>query len=324
MKLGAVIALIVGIGLTIFLVWQIGIGPIWDAAARVGWGGFVVICLAGLVVESCLGTAWYALISGYGARWIVLALGRQLRDSSSDLLPFTQIGGMVLGARAATLGGVAAPLAYASMMVDVTTELIGQIAFIILGLLLGLAQLRASATLAPYADGMIIGTALLIPAAAAFIILQRKGTHLAEKLAGRLLPAAVSHTEAFGQILHAIYEQPLRLTLSATCHLTSWILSGVWIWLIFHFCGVSISVMSVLTIEALLGALRSVTVFIPSAIGVQEAGYAALAPVFGAGPEIGLAVSLLKRARDVAVGVPALVIWQLTEGRRAFRDKEGA
>jgi putative membrane protein len=209
------------------------------------------------------------------------------------------------------------------MMVDVTTELIGQIAFIVLGLLLGLAQLRASAAMAPYADGMIIGTALMVPAAVAFIFLQRRGTNLAEKLAGRLLTAAVSHTEAFSQALHSFYAQPLRLTASATFHLLSWIASGVWIWLVFRLLGADIDILSALTIEALLGALRSATVFIPSALGVQEAGYAALAPVFGVGPEIGLAVSLLKRARDVTIGVPALLIWQAVEGRRAITRGKG-
>ncbi|HEY0300060.1 MAG TPA: hypothetical protein VGC36_01935, partial [Rhizomicrobium sp.] len=73
-----------------------------------------------------------------------------------------------------------------------------------------------------------------------------------------------------------------------------------------------------LAIEALLAALRSATVFIPAAIGVQEAGYAALMPLFGLGPEVGLAVSLLKRARDIVVGVPVLLAWQAVEGRRAL------
>lgn len=324
MKIGAVLALIVGLALAVFLVMHIGIAQVLQAASHVGWGGFVLICLAGLSVTACLGAAWYSLISDRGGRWHVLAMARQLRDSSSDLLPFTQLGGMVIGARAAVLGNVATPVAYASMMVDVTTELMGQIAFILLGLALGLTQLRASATLAPYADAMILGTVLLVPAAAAFILLQRKGTNLAEKLAGKLLPAAVQHTEAFSQVLHAIYEKPLRVTLSATFHLLSWLVSGLWIWLIFRMVGAEISIFAALTIEALLGALRSATVFIPSAIGVQEAGYAAMAPVFGVGPEIGLAVSLLKRARDVAVGVPVLLLWQMMEGRRAFSRENGS
>jgi putative membrane protein len=319
MKLGAIAALIAGLVLAVFLFVHFGVAPVFAAAASVGWGGFALICLAGIVgTEACLASAWYALMSGHGVRWSVLLLARQLRDSSSDLLPFTQLGGMVIGARAAILNGVPTPVAFAGMMVDVTTELLGQIAFIILGLLLGLADLRASASLARYADAMIFGTVIMVPAAAAFIILQRRGTQLAEKLAARLLPAAVSHTEAFSTALHEFYRQPLRLTISATLHLTGWIVSGVWIWMIVRLIGVHIDVFSIITIEALLGALRSATVFIPSSIGVQEAGYAALAPVFGMGPEIGLAVSLLKRGRDFAVGVPVLLIWQAMEGRRAF------
>jgi uncharacterized membrane protein YbhN (UPF0104 family) len=62
--------------------------------------------------------------------------------------------------------------------------------------------------------------------------------------------------------------------------------------------------------------LRSATVFVPAAIGVQEAGYASLVPLFGLSPETGVAVSLIRRARDIAVGIPALLTWQLVEARR--------
>ncbi len=73
-----------------------------------------------------------------------------------------------------------------------------------------------------------------------------------------------------------------------------------------------------LAIESLICATRSVAALIPNALGVQEAAYAILAPLFGVGAEVGLAVSLLKRARDISVGVPILLIWQAAEGQRAF------
>jgi putative membrane protein len=323
MKLGAIAALLAGLALAVFLVFHIGIGQVLDAAGRVGWGGFALICVAGLGVEACLGTAWYALLFRHHVAWRILVAARQLRDSASDLLPFTQVGGMVIGARAGVLGGVRVPLAFASMMVDVTAELMGQIAFIVVGLLIGITQLRASGTTAPYADGIILGTALLVPGVIAFVVLQRRGSFLAERIAGRLLPAAVRHTEAFARALQSLYQHPWRVALSSTVHLCGWIASGVWIWLIMRLVGAHVDVFSAIAIESLLGALRSVTVFVPSSIGVQEAGYAALAPVFGMGPEIGLAVSLLKRARDVTIGVPVLLIWQAIEGRRAFSDQNG-
>ena len=322
MKLGAIVALLAGLALAIFLLLHIGIAQVLQAIGRVGWGGFVLICIAGLGVECCLGTAWYAL-TPKGTPWWVHTLARQLRDSASDLLPFTQVGGMVIGARAGVLGGMPVPTAFGTMMVDVTTELMGQIAFIVLGLALGITQLRASGTMAPYADAIIIATALLVPGIVAFVILQRRGSVLAEKIAGRFLPAAVSHTEAFSATVCGLYKQPLKLTVSSTMHLTGWIASGIWIWLVMRMVGADIDVFSAVAIESLLGALRSATVFIPSSIGVQEAGYAALAPVFGMGPEIGLAVSLLKRARDIAIGVPVLLLWQAAEGRRAFAQSDG-
>jgi len=49
-----------------------------------------------------------------------------------------------------------------------------------------------------------------------------------------------------------------------------------------------------------------------------------LTPLFGAGAELGLAVSLLKRARDIVLGVPVLLVWQAIEGRRALAGAAGA
>ena len=322
MKLGAIAALLAGLAIAVFVFLYIGIAPVLDAVARVGWSGFAIICIFGLLPPMSSGIGFYALLPGQ-APWPVFLAARQLRDSASDILPFTQLGGVVIGARAAILGGVKPPLAFAAAMVDMTTEVIAQIPFIGLGLMFGLAQLRASAVLSPFTDGLTLGAALLVPGVIAFVVLQRRGSSLAEKLAGRFLPAAVSHTEAFSLALNGQYRKPLRLALSSTMHLIAWIVSGVWLWVVMRLIGAHVDVFSAIAIESLLGALRTTTVFIPSSIGVQEAGYAALAQVFGMGPEVGLAVSLLRRARDIAVGVPVVLLWQIVEGKRAFARQNG-
>ena len=82
--------------------------------------------------------------------------------------------------------------------------------------------------------------------------------------------------------------------------------------------GGQINLANAVALEALLCTIRSIAVFVPAAIGVQEAGYAMLAPLFGVPAELGLAVSLLKRAREIVLGVPALIYWQSVESRRAF------
>jgi len=72
----------------------------------------------------------------------------------------------------------------------------------------------------------------------------------------------------------------------------------------------------ILSLESAIFALRSVAFAIPGGIGVQEAGYALLAPAIGLPAEAALALALAKRARDLAVAVPTLLIWQLSEARK--------
>ncbi len=319
MKFGVIAAALIGLALAVWLVFHIGVEAVWDAIAAVGFGGFALLCAAGFAVVALMGCAWLALVPNTAPRDLVtFVIGRQTRDSAGDILPFSQLGGIVIGARAVILRGVSPALAFASAITDVTTELMAQIVFVLLGIGLALAQLRASATTAPYVDGLILGTLLLVPGIAAFVVLQRRGSALATRLAGRFLPAALEHTAAFSDAMRAMYDSPGRLAASSTIHLLSWVASGGLIWLSVRLIGARLDFFSCIAIEALLAALRSATVFVPAAIGVQEAGYAALMPLFGLGPEVGLAVSLLRRARDVVIGVPVLLAWQVLEGRRAL------
>jgi len=75
----------------------------------------------------------------------------------------------------------------------------------------------------------------------------------------------------------------------------------------------------VLVIEGLLYAVRSVAFAVPNAVGVQEGTYILLGGSFGLTPEMALALSLLKRARDLALGSPVLAACQFLEGRRLWR-----
>jgi uncharacterized membrane protein YbhN (UPF0104 family) len=81
---------------------------------------------------------------------------------------------------------------------------------------------------------------------------------------------------------------------------------------------------SVVAIESLLFAARNAAFVVPSGLGVQEGVYALLGPLFGLPSEAALALSLLKRARDIAVGVPVLLSWQLVEGRRTLSESKKA
>src|SRR5262249_53288494 len=68
--------------------------------------------------------------------------------------------------------------------------------------------------------------------------------------------------------------------------------------------------------ESLMHAIRGVAFVIPNALGAQEGGLVLLCAVFGIPPEQAIALSLVKRAADLTLGVPGLVGWQLLEWKR--------
>lgn len=319
MRFGVVVAAVLGFAVAIYMVLRVGLIPVLHAVAGVGLGGFALICAYSLAVILVLASGWFALIpAGAAKRFATFAVGRQIRDSASDILPFSQLGGIVIGARALVLRGLAPPFAFASAVADVTTELMAQIAFIALGTTICISQLRLAPATAPLANALVIGTGLMVPAIGAFVILQRRGGGLAETLAERWLPAAVKHAAAFHDAVNQIYSSPTRLAASSAFHLLGWLGSGIGTWITLRLMGGHIGLLPAIGVEALLGALRSAFVFVPSAIGVQEAGYATLLPLFGLPPEFGIGASLLKRAREITIGVPVLLAWQAMEGRRAF------
>jgi putative membrane protein len=311
-----------GLALGLYFVMYIGLGAVLSAAAAVGWGGFAILCAYALGLFPLLGAAWYTLSPGSSPRaWGIFVWARMVRDAATEVLPFSQLGGIVLGARAAVLHGIAPPLAFGSMIVDVTAELLAQIAFVALGMVIWC--MHAPRTLAAESLTAVFIGGLLLAAVAGglFVVLQRHGHRLTTRLAARLLPAAVATAAAVGAALDHIYRSPGRVAVSAALHLAGWIASAIGVWIAFRLIGVHVGLASVTAMESLICAARSAAAFIPNALGVQEAAYAFVAPLFGVGAEFGLAVSLLRRARDIAVGVPILLVWQTVEGRRALAAK---
>ena len=312
-----------GICLGLYLVIHIGFGTVLSAVSRVGLGGFGLLCLYGLAMCPLLAAAWFVLLPRNEGRYFgVLVWARMVREAASDVLPFSNIGGIALGARAAILHRVPAPLAFASTIVDVTTELLAQIAFIALGLAI-LSKRGPPTTLSASLDKFIlIGLAMAVIASAVLLALQRYGHRLTIQIAARLLPRAAAHTAAVGGMLDAIHAARSRVALSCAVHLAAWIASGVATWIAFRLMGAQVDFLLVIAVEAFVGAVRSAAVLVPSGLGVQEATYALLAPLLGVGAEFGLAVSLLKRARDIVLAVPILLISQAVEGRRLLAGAE--
>jgi glycosyltransferase 2 family protein len=316
-KVFSVLAALVGCALIAILVAHFGTGAVTQTLVAVGWSGFAAICSIHLALIAAMGIAWAVLLPGtpyWAPIW-----GRLVRDSGSELLPLSQVGGYVLGARALALTGVSGTSATATTIVDVTLELFGQLAYTALGLWWLLYSGPQTTLAATVTVGLVVAGLL----AAAFLAVQRRGFDVLERLARMLGFGWAEKTAVGAAALHAglisVYRQRAGVWSSFLLHLACWVVSTLEPWVALRFAGVAIGFATVLVIESLVYAARSVAFAIPNAVGVQEGAYILLGASFGLTPETALALSLLKRARDLTIGLPVLAAWQLVESGRLWR-----
>jgi putative membrane protein len=315
MRTITILSLIGGLLLGTALVGYFGFGEVLHALLSVRWTGFLAIIACQLGVIALLGLCWYVLTPHSGSL-LAFVWGRLIRDSSSEILPLSQLGGFVMGARAAMLLGVPGPVAAASTIVDVTMEMFAQLGYTALGLGV-LAWHRPDD---PLIGWTALGLVVALLSAIGFVAVQRNGLGIVERALSRIAqqwvkgpaePPRAVHTE-----IRDIYRHPRALWLGGGLHLGTWIASSVQAWIALRFMGIDLGLESVLAIESLLYAIRSIAFAVPNALGVQEGAYVMLGAAFGLTPETALALSLLKRARDLAIGVPALLVWQMLESGR--------
>jgi glycosyltransferase 2 family protein len=319
-----VIAVVGGV-LAFYILKNTGLQPILLAVAAVGWHGFTILCVYQLGLFVLLGTAWCVLIpASCRSRLRVFIWARMVRDATTDLLPFSHLGGIVLGARTATVQGVSQPAAFGSMVVDVTAEMLAQIAFTAAGIMILTASTRHNSMAFSVTSGAVFGLLTLVVGCAAFTAFQRYGRALSSRLLLRLFPNVGLVTESVAQFIRETYRRPAKVGLSVLFHCAGWVASALSTWIALFLMGVHARIWPVLAIESLVCAVRSVAFWVPNGLGVQEAAYAAIAPLFGIGAEIGLAVSILKRARDIAVGTPILLVWHWSESRRFLQINRDA
>ena len=322
MKRLPLVAAAIGLALIGALVAHYGAGAVVRSLLAIGWAGFAAICAIHLALIAIMGIAWWVLLPGTTPGTAMWA--RLVRDSASEVLPLSQLGGYVAGARAMAVAGVSGTAAAASTIVDVTLECFAQLAYTGLALAWLLHIEPQTRLAAPVALGLAVGGVL----GAGFVVAQRRGFGLLDRFAQALGRGWGERTAAGAAALHAaiaaIYARSAGAWAGFAIHLACWVASTLEAWLGLRLMGAPLGFGAVLVIESLLYAIRSVAFAVPNAVGVQEGAYILLGASFGLTPETALALSLMKRARDLVIGLPALGLWQLIEGGRLWRGAAAA
>jgi putative membrane protein len=304
------------------VVWS-GAGSVGEAVAHAGWGVLLVILLRAAQMGSAGAAWWLVLPPAVRPPLGVVELLRMVREGGNALLPTAQVGGDVIGARLLTFWRVEGATAAGSVIVDVTMLAGTQFAFTLIGVLL-LAYLSGSGPIVrDTAAGLVLAAFGLT---ALFLIQGSRGRGALQGLLGRIAGGskwrALAAIEAVYRALGTLYGRRGALAGAAAVHLVIWFIGVGEVWVALAAMGYPISYREALVIESLLHALRGAAFLVPGALGIQEGGAIALCALFGVPMDAALALSLIKRIADVAIGLPGLVFWQALEGRRLLERRE--
>jgi len=308
----------------VYLIIDSGAAQVAHAMLVIGWG-LIPITLFHLIPFTLSALAWRELLPAASRPHTATVIWiRWIRESINSLLPVASVGGDVASTRLVHLRGVPVAQAASSVIVDTTVGVGTQLIFVVSGVALLLMRSTDRNSLL-VAGAVLLAMGVLFVAIAAFLILQHRGLFAGSaKFARRLMPgkwlsaAAARASMIDGSVVAAYRNGPVMLRASLL-RLLGWAAGTGEIWLVMHSLGQPIGVADAYILESLGSGVRAATFMVPGALGALEGGYILFGAIFGLPADTALAISLSKRVRELAFGVPGLLLWQYVEGRYHLR-----
>jgi putative membrane protein len=315
------------LALAIYLIVANNAGQVAHAMLLVGWG-LIPIALYHVVPLIFSALSWRDLYP----RTHRLSVGRMIlfrwiRESVNGLLPVGGVGGDLVVVRLSYLDGVPGAPAAASMVVDLTLGVITQLLFVMAGLAM-LVSRSVSPQVLAIAWAVLAGLGLMIGAVAIFLKLQHRGMfEVSTRIAGGLLRSKrlrefAGRAASIDLAVVEVYRDRPRLWRSAIFRLAGWMLGTGEVWLTMYFFGQTITAADAFILESLSAGVRAVAFMVPGALGILEGSFIVFGSLFGLPPQTSLMISLAKRVRELALGLPGLAVWQLVEGHRIMRPRK--
>ncbi|QCE33699.1 HpnL family protein [Acetobacteraceae bacterium] len=307
------------------------INAIFHSLLRVGFVGFSSLLLLSLLNYPILALAWKRTTPELG--FFQLLCSRIIRDSAAACLPFSQVGGILIGTYATITffskkqsrflsKNEKRNIATASNLIDITIEAMAQVIFILTALFLLCVTHRSEDTYFKTvgASALILAISLLL-----FAWLQSHFGHLSRFLIPKIRNQKWKRffkqkLLRLGIQFSKIWDKPFQIIQGLFFHYLAWIFSASLTWVALFLLSSHISWLNCLILEGISCAIISTFFFVPTSIGVQEGAYISLGLLFGIPAEISFSLSLLRRGREIFVGVPALLWW---EGHEIIKNSRG-
>jgi putative membrane protein len=324
---GRVYLIIYGLGLagaglfTALLIRQ-GASQVGAAVATAGWSIVAVIAFHFTVPLFLDAVAWWVLFPKSdrpqlrGMVWM-----RWIGESVSTLVPSAAVGGDLVRARLAAIKGASLPIAVGSVLVDLTLGVFTQAAFTLLGLVLLVEVSGQRNFVRPTLLGILAG----VLAVAGFYFVQRLGMFrflgliIARLASSPEWQSLVQSGETLDRTVRTLYARRRGIVLCCVVTIVSLVGGSGEIWIALRALGLHATLANALILQSMALTIRSAAFAVPSGLGVQEGGYLVVGNLLGFPGDAAFALSLIARVRELAIGLPGLVAWQLIEGRRLWR-----
>jgi len=297
-----------GVALLALLLATHGVGAVREIVQRVGWQAILVVA-AHLPVTLLATIGWQVLLPPDRRPPLTFLFRlRLIKEAVNALLPVAQVGGDVVRAKLSVRNGLTRAEATASCVVDVLTGTVGLVLFVLTSLVVAMATLH---------DPRLAQAGLALIALVAAIALSLLVAHKAG--VGRRLgqfsqrwTAVASRVGELGQAFRGIGRQRANLFASWAWHMAAWIGGAFETYVSMWALGLNPTLLQALIVEGLAQTAKVVGFAIPGALGVQEGGYLLLGGALGLTPDQALALSLLRRLRELTLGGIGLILWRAT------------
>jgi putative membrane protein len=274
-----------------------------------------------VVSLACYGAAWHSLLGesprrpGYGyLTWAAI-----VRESVQRLLPVASVGGEVVGVRLLIRREIPAPLASASVVVELALTIAAQAVFAATGLVL----LATQSQVGDAGRLVLLGLVLSLVVLGAFVFVVRRwgaaGFTFVMGMLQKIGAAERRATDASGAQFHAALERLFAdhraLVACGAWQLLGFFLQSAETWVMIRIVGASATVRAAIVLESMTNAVQSTMFLVPANLGTQEGGFLLFGAALGFTPRVALALSLARRVRQLLLGIPGLLSWYWTERR---------
>ena len=328
MKRFSLAGLLLGLALlTALIVWQ-GIGILTETLNQAGQSVWWLPVMYLLPIGCALLSWRWLFAQGQSPTLLFLVYAIWINFSINWLLPVGQVGGEIARIRMMVKRRFKNSVAIATVIGDQTLQVITQAAYALMGFVLfvygQLGQGEADAQLFAL---VFLGFVLFGVAGVGLYWLQHAGLFNLLIRVARKFPffnpnAPVEEQAAqLDDELKFMYRRRDRLLISALWRFAFRITAAGETWLAFQFLGHPISWVDALILESIGQAIRSAAFIIPGGLGAQEGGFIVVGAALGIPTDIALASSLCKRLRELSLGVPGLIVWQIREGQREWMSR---